>query len=117
MTSTVVRGGEVDSSTTRFERRRCGTIDSAAATTALRSARLSNRTGVGTAIRKASAGSGCAAMRRLPEASAAWTSVRSPGSSMCSSPWRRPATMRSLTSTPVTFRPELAKVLAVGRPM
>ena len=61
-------------------RRRCGTIDSAAATTALRSARLSNRKGVGTAMMKASAGSGCPAMRRLPEGSAACTSVRSPGS-------------------------------------
>ncbi len=84
--SSVVRGGEVDSSTTRLPGRRCGTMASVAAVTALMSARLYPSSaapawkGVGTAIMNASAETGLSQMVRLPDFSAACTRVRSPGS-------------------------------------
>ena len=114
--STVVRGGEVEFEHHQVAGAQVRDDRLGGGHHGAQSARLSGRTGVGTAIRKASAGPGCrrpAGCRRK----AACTSVRSPGSSMCSSPCAAARDDALVDIHAVTCRPLLAKVLAIGRPM
>src|SRR5690348_15823175 len=72
--------------------------------------------GVGTAMMKASDGSGLSVARSLPAETAACTTMSRSGSTMWILPVLMTSTMRCATSTPITSNPRLANAPATGKP-
>ena len=115
--SSVVPMGLVDSRITRLPGASTGQMLSTAAKTICSSGRFFSSIGVGTAIRKTSAGSTLVETFNVPLETTFCTRPSRSGSGISMAPAAIVATVRSLISTPCTLMPRLAMSAAVGRPM